>query len=130
IVIEFVDNDSNTQPQKAVELSHPFGIALGQVIVDSDHMHAVSGERVQVNGKGGDQGLAFTGLHFSNIATMQDDAADKLDIEVAHVEHAPASLTRNRKSFRKNLFQNLLAGLQALGFILNTLQPLPDAALE
>ena len=43
-----------------------------------------AGQGVEVGGHGGHQGFAFTGLHFGDLALVQHDAADELDVEGAH----------------------------------------------
>ena len=40
LVVEIVDDYADAQAQKTVELAHPFGVALGQVVVDCDHVYA------------------------------------------------------------------------------------------
>src|ERR1039458_1463412 len=37
-----------------------------------------------------DQRFSFTGAHFGDFAAVEDDAADQLHVEVAHVEEAAA----------------------------------------
>ena len=37
---------------ETIQPSHPFGVALSQVIVDGDNMHAPPAQRVQVYGQG------------------------------------------------------------------------------
>ena len=39
-------------PEKAIDLAHPFGVATGEIIVDGDDVHAVAGERVEIDRKG------------------------------------------------------------------------------
>ena len=46
IVIQLVHNYADREPKEAVKFAHPFGVALGQVIVHRDHMHAAAAERV------------------------------------------------------------------------------------
>src|SRR5437660_303015 len=104
IVVEFVDDHAHAQAKKAVELSHPLRVAFGQVIVDGDYVYAIPGERVEVDRKGGDKGLSFTGFHLGDVAPVQDNAADQLDVEMAHVEHAPAGLTGHGEGFRQDFF--------------------------
>ena len=94
------------KPEERVELAHPLGVALGQVVVDRDHVNAVSGQRIEIHRKRGDQRLAFTGLHLGDFALVQDNATDELHVEVPHLQHAPASLARNRKRFGQNLVEN------------------------
>ena len=90
LVVQVVHDHAHAQAQELVEPAHPFGVALGQVIVDRDHVHALAFERVEVARQGGDQRLTFAGLHFGDSAVVQHHAADQLDVEMAHVEHAAA----------------------------------------
>ena len=41
---------------------------------------------------------------------MKDRAADQLDVEMPHVEHAAADLTDDGKGFRKQLVERLAVG--------------------
>ena len=107
VVVEVVDDDADGEAEELVDLAHPLGVALGQVVVDGDHVNAVTGERVEVAGEGGDEGLAFAGLHFGDLALVQHHAADQLHVEVAHLHGAPAGLADNRKGFGKQLFQGI-----------------------
>ena len=95
------------QAQEAVDLPHPFAVALGEIVVDRHHMHAFAGQRVQIDGQGGDQGLAFAGLHLGDIAAMQHHAADQLDVEMALAEGALGGLAHHRKGFGQNIVQGL-----------------------
>ena len=45
LVVEPVHDDAGGQAEEAVDLAHPFGVALGEVVVDRDHMHAAAGRR-------------------------------------------------------------------------------------
>ena len=38
------------QPQEPVQLAHPLGVTLGQVVVDGDNVYAAAGQRVQISG--------------------------------------------------------------------------------
>ncbi len=68
VVVEVVNNDSDGEAEELVDLAHPLRVALGEVVVDGDHVDAVTGEGVEVAGKGGDEGFAFAGLHFADLA--------------------------------------------------------------
>ena len=46
LVIEVVDDHAHRQAEKAVELAHPFGVALGQVVVNGNHVHAAPTQRI------------------------------------------------------------------------------------
>ena len=52
-------------------------------------MHAFAGQGIQVNGHGGHQGLAFTGLHLGNAGTMKHNAADDLHRVGLQAQHTP-----------------------------------------
>ena len=75
-------------PEKLVDGAHPGGVALGQIVVDGDDMHALAGERVEIDGERGDQRLAFAGLHFGDAAVIQHHAADQLHVEMALADGA------------------------------------------
>ena len=78
--------------------AHPLGVAPGQVVVDRDDVDALAFERVQVGGQGGDERLAFAGLHLGDLAAVEHRAADQLHVEVPHVQHAPAGLADDREA--------------------------------
>ena len=59
---------------------------MGEIVVDRDHVHALAGERVQVDRKRCHQGLAFAGLHLGDVTLVQHHAADQLDVEVPLAE--------------------------------------------
>jgi hypothetical protein len=110
VVVQVVDDHAHGQPQKLVDLAHPLGVALGQVVVHRDHVHAVAGQRVQIAGQRGHQRLAFAGLHLGDLALVQHHAADQLHVEVAHLHRAPAGLAHHRKGLGQNLVQRLPLG--------------------
>ena len=85
-------DDADLEAEEAVDLAHPLGVALGQVVVDGDEVRALAGERVEVHRHGGDERLALAGLHLGDVAVVQDDAADHLDVEGAHAEGALGGL--------------------------------------
>ena len=76
------------QPEEIVDLAHPFGVALGEVVVHRHHVHAAPGERVEIDRQRRHQRLAFAGLHFGNASLVQDHAADELHVEVPLTERA------------------------------------------
>ena len=72
-------------PRKLVDVAHPLGVAAGEVVVDRDQLGVAPGERVEVERQGGDEGLALAGGHFGDLALVQRDAADQLDVIMHHV---------------------------------------------
>src|SRR5437867_10989743 len=101
IVIEFMDNDAHAQAKEPVELAHPFRVTLGQVIVDCNHVDAVTRESIEIYRQGRNQGFALTGFHLCDLALVQNDSANKLDVKVAHDKHAPSGFPGYSNSFRK-----------------------------
>ena len=116
VVVEIVDDDADGEAEELVDLAHPLGVALGQVVVDGDHVDAVAGEGVEIAGEGGDEGFAFAGLHFGDLALVQDHAADELHVEVAHLHGAPAGLADHGKGFGQNFVERrAFCGLDFVG---------------
>ncbi len=81
-IVEAVDDAIDREPEKTVDLAHPFGVAAGQIVIDGDDVNAVAGQRVQVDRQGGDQGLPLAGLHLGDHAAVQHDPAHQLHIEM------------------------------------------------
>ncbi len=84
-----------------MQLAHPLGVAVGQVVIDRDDMHAVAGQRVEIGGQGRDQRLPFAGTHFGDLAVVKNHAANQLNIEVPHAEYALAGFPDHRERFRQ-----------------------------
>jgi len=100
-----VDHHAGAEPERPVEASHPLGVAAGQVVVHRDHVDAAAGERVQVAGQRGDEGLSLAGLHLGDLALVEHVAADELDVEVAHPQGAEAGLPGEREGLREQLVE-------------------------
>ena len=84
--------DADGEAEEPVDPAHPVGVALGEVVVDRHHVHALAGERVEIRGQRGDQRLALAGAHFRDLAVVQHHPADQLDVEVAHLQDPLAGL--------------------------------------
>ena len=87
-----VDDQTDRQAHEAVHLAHPLAVAAGKIVVDGNDVHALAREGVEVGGQHGDERFALTGLHFGDAALMEHDAADELDVEGLHAQHAPGGL--------------------------------------
>ena len=74
-------------------------------------------ERVQVERQGGDERLAFAGLHLGDLAAMQNHPADQLDVIVAEADGALGGLADQGKGLREDLLQSVLLGSLALLFV-------------
>ena len=78
VVVLFVNYAAHGHTEEFVYFAHPLGVALRQVVVHGDYMHAVAGEGVEVGGQSLGYGLAFARLHLGYTALMQHYAAQKL----------------------------------------------------
>ncbi len=97
-------------PRALVDRRHPFAVAAGQVIVDRDDVNALAFQRVEIGGQRGDQGFAFAGDHFGDVAAMQHDAAEHLHVEVPHVLRAPAGLAAGGERLGQQIVERFALG--------------------
>ncbi len=104
------------EAQEAEQAAHPVAVALGQVVVDRDHVDALAVEGVQVGSEGGHEGLALARLHLGDHAAVEDDAAHELHVEVPHVEHASAALAHHREGLGQEVVEGLTLGDPLLEF--------------
>ena len=72
VLVDAVDR----QTVEHIKRSHPFGVALRQVVVDSDHMHAVACKRVEEYGQCRYKCLTFSGCHLGDFAAVKHYTAD------------------------------------------------------
>ena len=98
------------EPEEAVDLAHPFGVALGEIVVDGDDMHAAAGERIEIDRQRRDQRLAFAGLHLGDPAFVQDHAADQLHVEMALAERALGGFAHGGEGRHQNVVERLAFG--------------------
>ena len=115
------DDDAHGEAEEFVDATHPLGVALGEVVVHCNDVNTLAFERVQISGERGDQGLAFTCAHFSDLAGVQHRATDQLHIEVTHAERALAGFTADGEGIGSDVVE-LLAfsepALEHLGLLL------------
>ena len=109
VVVEPVHDDADRHPEELVDLPHPLGVAAGEVVVHSDDVDALAGERVEIDRQGRDERLAFAGLHLGDPALVQDHAADELDVEMALAERALCRLAHGREGLDQDVV-DILAG--------------------
>src|SRR5262249_44920653 len=91
--------------QKFVEAAHPFGIASRQVIVHGDDVNAFTADRVQIGGQGRNERLSFTGLHFGDLALMEDISTHELNVEMPHVQDALTGFSNHSKRINEKVVQ-------------------------
>ncbi len=100
-------DDADAQAERLIDGPHPLRVALGQVVVDRDDVHAAAGERVQVRRQGRDERLALARRHLGDRAVVEHHAADQLHVEVAHPDVATGRLTADGKGLRQDLVERL-----------------------
>ena len=115
--IQVMDDKAYRKAQEFINLAHPFTVSLGQVIVDRNDMDPFAFQGIQVYRRRSHQGFTFAGAHFSNVAPMEDNAANELHIEVPHSQYTAGCFTDNGESFRKDIIQGLPLGQAGLEFI-------------
>ncbi len=103
-------DDTGLHAEKVVDLPHPVGITLGQIVVDGHDMDPLAGQGPEVDGQGRDEGLAFTGPHLGDAALVQDHAADELDVVVSHAEDATRGLAYDGKGLVHEPVERLASG--------------------
>ncbi len=108
---------ADTQAEEAVHAAHPLGVTLGQVVVDRDDMHTVTGDRVQVGGQHTGQGLALTGLHLGDIAEVQRRATHDLHLVVLLVQHPPGRLAGHRERLQEQVVQRFAVRVALLELV-------------
>ena len=96
-------DQTNGQPQKAVELAHFLTVTACQIVIDRNHMNAFARQGIEVYRQRCHERLAFTGTHFGNAALMQAHTADELHVKMAHAQRAARSLTYNGKRLRQQV---------------------------
>ena len=130
VVVKIVHNYADAQPEEFVNLAHPLGIALGQIIVHSHYVNPMPGQCIEIAGQRGDQRFAFAGLHFGDLALVQNHAADELHVEMPHVQHPPSAFTHDGERLRENFIEHLLLCSSALLSIADSFDDSGDPRLE
>ncbi len=117
LVVQAVHDDADGEAEEPVDLAHPFGVAPGQIVVDGDDVHALAGERVEIDRQRRDQGLAFAGLHLGDLALVQDHAADELHVEMALAEGALGGLAHGGEGRHQEVVELGAVGDLLLEFV-------------
>ena len=102
-----LQNHSHVKTQELVYFSHPFGVALCQVVVNGNDVHTFPCQRIQIRRHRSHQRFTFTGLHLGNAALMQNDSTDDLNGVRFHAQHSPCRLTHRGKRLRQQRIQRL-----------------------
>jgi hypothetical protein len=104
---------AHREPEGPVDLAHPVRVARSQVVVDRHHVHALGFQGVEIDGKGGDERLAFARLHLGDPAEVQGGPAHQLHVVVALADGALGRLAHDGKGLRELVVEVLAVG-QAL----------------
>ncbi len=105
VVVLAVHDHADAHAEELVDLPHPLGVAARQVVVHGHDMHALAGQRVQIDRQSGDQRLALAGLHLGDLAVVQHHAADQLHVEMPLTERALAGLPHRGERLRQQFVQ-------------------------
>ena len=103
--IQTIDNQTGCQAQIAINLAHPFRVTLCQIVIDSNYMHTLACQCIQITGQSCHQGFTFTGLHFRNASLMQHQRTQDLNREMLHFQYTPAGFPTGGKSLRQNIIE-------------------------
>ncbi len=110
ILADVRHDDAGGQPQETIDLPHPFAVAGRQIIVDGYDMDALALQRVEIGRQSRHQGLALTGPHFGDFATMQHDPADHLHIIMTLAQRPPGSFAHRGERLGQQIVQRLASG--------------------
>ena len=100
-----------TRQAEAVEDgAHPLRVALGQVVVDRDHMHAAAGHRVEAAASGATRVLPSPVFISAILPWCSTMPPMQLDIEVPHAQLAPADLAGRREYLGQRVVEDRAAG--------------------
>ncbi len=106
--LERID-DADRHPQRMEHLAHPSRVALGQIVVHCDDVHAAPRQRIQIGGKGCDKRLALAGLHLADVALMQEYPTHQLHVEGTQAKRAPRGLAAVRERLGQHRIEALAA---------------------
>ena len=108
-------DERDGQPEPLEDAAVPLGVALGEVVVDGDEVHALAElrpscvvdrrQRVEVEREARDERLALAGLHLGDVALVEDDPAHQLHVEHALVRFAQARLADGGVGLEEQLVQ-------------------------
>ena len=98
-------NHAHGQIQKLIQRAHDVGIALRQIIVHGNDVHALARQCVQIHGQRGHQRFAFARAHFGDFTVVQHHAANQLHVEMAHAQHAARCFAAHGECFGQYAFQ-------------------------
>ena len=105
VIDQIGDHHTDAHAEELVNLSHPVGVALGEIIVDRDDMHALAGQRIEIDRERRHQGLALAGPHLGDFAAVERDPADHLHVIMALAQRPFGRLAHRRKGFGQQIVE-------------------------
>ncbi len=106
-VVHLAEDDPHAHSEDLEDRSHPPGVALGEIVVHRDHVHAFAGEAVEVGGRDAGQSLPLTGFHLRDPSLVEDHGSHELHVEDALAENPPRGLPDQRVCLRQDAVQRL-----------------------
>ena len=106
-------DEADFHAHEAVDSTHPFAVAPGQVIVDGDYVDVVARQCVQIARERRDERFTFARLHLGDVPVVQRHAADELHVEMAQSESAEAGFAHGGESLGQKRVERL-ATVEAL----------------
>ena len=103
-------NKAYGKSERSVNAAHVLAVAAGKVIVNGNNMYAFAGKGIQISRQGCNKGFAFACTHFGNFAAVQNNAAYKLYIKMAHAGNTARSFAHNGKCFRQDIIKRFSFG--------------------
>ena len=113
-------NAADREPEIIVKVSHPFGVAPREIVVDRHELAVAPRQRVQVERERRDERLTFARRHFRDLVLVKRDPADELHVEMHHVPRQlvvadddlaaaepPRRVLHDRERLRQNLVERL-----------------------
>ena len=98
--VELRGDPADGQPHRFQQRAHPFGIALGEVVVDGDDVDVPAREGVPGGSDRTGQCLALAGGHLDDVACQHPQRAEQLDVERPQPGRALGGLAGDREELR------------------------------
>ena len=112
--------NAHRKPEKLINGPHPHPVALCQVIVNRNDMHALAGKGVETRGKRCDQRFALAGGHFRDFPFVHDNSSYELHVKMPHAYCSFSHLPHNSERLGQDIFEYFIFYFfePHLGFIL------------
>jgi hypothetical protein len=107
-------DDAERQPEAVEDGSHPLRVALGEVVVDGDHVDATAGHRVERGSERRHERLALAGAHLRDATLVEHHRAHQLHIERAHAQLPARHLASGCEHIREHVIERRLKTLEIL----------------